>query len=64
MLTLRGSSRFAVAFAGIVLYDYLMSNENNELELEQIEDEGHPPFDMYALASAHPRVYQQWLDAQ
>ena len=47
-----------------MLYDYLMSNENNELELEQIEDEGHPPFDMYALASAHPRVYQQWLDAQ
>jgi hypothetical protein len=63
---------FAVAFAGIVLYDYHMSEfiANPTLEqleaffLEPEEDEGHPPHDMYALAHTNPRAYQQWLDAR
>ena len=52
--------RFAVAFAGIVLYDYHMSNE------PELEDEGQTPPDFTRLevAAANPRAYQQWLDAQ
>ena len=52
--------RFAVAFAGIVLYDYHMSNE------PELEDEGRTPPDFTRLevAAANPRAYQQWLDAQ